>query len=235
LKGANVILACRDMSSCEEAKNEIITKTFNKKVKCLPCDLASLQSIKEFVDEINKKEKFVHILINNAGIMWSPRKLTTDYFESHLGINHLGHFYLTNLLLPKLRQSSSSRIISLVSGSPLIKKYNCKIDFDNLNSKPDTYDEVKAFNQSKLANILFVKELSRQIVLNKEENQITINCVDPGHVATDILRYSSIHNSWSPMSYLAKMGQKTVVSGAQPVIFAAVSDKLNNVTGKLIR
>ena len=83
-------MACRDLKKCEETREKIVAESFNTNVVCRECDLASVESIKSFVEEINKNEKYVHFLINNAGVMWHPSKLTKDGFEQHLGVNYLG-------------------------------------------------------------------------------------------------------------------------------------------------
>ncbi len=83
-------MACRDMKKCEETREKIVTESFNTNIVCRECDLASIESIKNFAEEINKNEKYLHLLINNAGVMWHPLKLTKDGFEQHLGVNYLG-------------------------------------------------------------------------------------------------------------------------------------------------
>ena len=83
-------MACRDLKKCELAREKIVADSFNANVVCRECDLASIESIRRFVDEINQNEKSLHLLINNAGVMWHPAKLTKDGFEQHLGVNYLG-------------------------------------------------------------------------------------------------------------------------------------------------
>jgi NAD(P)-dependent dehydrogenase (short-subunit alcohol dehydrogenase family) len=159
--------------------------------------------------------------------MWCPKGRTKDGFETHLGVNHFGHFYLTNLLLPKLIYSSPSRIIVLTSKDHL----NGKINFEDLNSSKN-YDKQAAYDQSKLANVLFAYELSKRLV----DKNVTVNCVDPGYVYTDLMRYSSVHKSpYSPLAWIFTVFLKTPKMGAQSVIFASVSDSLQQVTGKYIR
>lgn len=83
-------MACRDMTKCEETRTKIADDTFNNNVVCRECDLSSIESIRRFADEINQNEKSLHLLINNAGVMWHPSKLTKDGFEQHFGVNYLG-------------------------------------------------------------------------------------------------------------------------------------------------
>ncbi len=167
------------------------------------------------------------MLVNNAGTMWHPKSMTKDGFETHLGVNHLGHFYLTNKLLPELKYSQPSRIVVLTSRDHL----KGKINFDDLNSAK-SYNEEDAYNQSKLANVLFVQELSKRL----KGTGVTVNSVDPGYVYTDLMRYSSVYKSpYSPVSFGFKMFLKTPKMGAQSVVFACVSPDLENVSGKYIR
>ncbi|RMZ98186.1 retinol dehydrogenase 13-like, partial [Brachionus plicatilis] len=117
------------------------------------------------------EEKFLHVLVNNAGVMWCPKSYTKEGFERHLGVNHLGHFYLTNLLIPKLAESSPSRVIVLTCKDHIKGEMN----FEDLNSTKN-YNEKDAYNQSKLANILFTKELAEKL----KDSGVSVNCVDPG-------------------------------------------------------
>lgn len=250
-RGAKVVLACKDMKKCMEAKYEIIDETWNKKVECIKCDLSSLESINEFVEQFRKggcffkackipsfsqfiknfhfilDHKLLHVLVNNAGTMWHPKGVTKEGFETHLGVNHLGHFYLTNKLLPELKHSYPSRVVVLTSRDHL----KGKINFEDLNSTKH-YNEEDAYNQSKLANVLFVQELSERL----KGTGVTANCVDPGYVYTDLMRYSSVYKSpYSPVSFVFKMFLKTPKMGAQPVVFACVCADLENVSGKYFR
>lgn len=89
-EGARVIMACRDLTKCEVTRKKIVDESFNNNVVCRQCDLSSIESIKQFVEDVKTNEKSVHLLINNAGVMWHPEKLTKDGFEQHLGVNFLG-------------------------------------------------------------------------------------------------------------------------------------------------
>ncbi|XP_027474238.1 retinol dehydrogenase 13 isoform X2 [Callorhinus ursinus] len=158
-RGGNIILACRDMEKCEAAAKDIRGETLNHHVNARHLDLASLKSIREFAAKIIEEEEQVHILINNAAVMRCPRWTTEDGFEMQFGVNHLGHFLLTNLLLDKLKASAPSRIINLSSLAHIAGH----IDFDDLNWEKRKYDTKAAYCQSKLAVILFTRELSRRL------------------------------------------------------------------------
>lgn len=176
-----------------------------------------------FVHRFLQEEKRLDILINNAGVMAMPKALTKDGFEMQLGVNHLGHFLLTNLLLDILKTSAPSRIIIL---SSLAHKYG-EINRDDLNSEK-FYNKYKAYSQSKLANILFMQELSRRL----KGTGVTVNAVHPGVVKTDLGRHlvhSYVKKLLDPFTYFFF---KTAKSGAQTTIRLAVDPELDEVTGQ---
>ncbi|OBS76383.1 hypothetical protein A6R68_17171 [Neotoma lepida] len=144
---------------CEAAAKDIRGETLNPRVRAQHLDLASLKSIREFARKIIKEEERVDILVNNAAVMRCPHWTTEDGFEMQFGVNYLGHFLLTNLLLEKLKASAPSRIINLSS----LAHVAGHIDFDDLNWKTKKYDTKAAYCQSKLAVVLFTKELSRRL------------------------------------------------------------------------
>lgn len=106
IRGAHVYLVCRDLKKCEEAREEIVLESLNKHVYCRQCDLASFASIREFARNFQKEQPKLDILINNAGVMRCPKATTTEGIELQLGVNHMGHFLLTNLLLDSLKVGS---------------------------------------------------------------------------------------------------------------------------------
>lgn len=137
----------------------------------LKLDLASMSSIREFSRNFHRIESRLDILICNAGIMAVPKALTEDNFEMQLGVNHLGHFLLTNLLLDMLKLSSPSRIVVV---SSMAHSFG-KINKDDLLSEKK-YGKWGAYGQSKLANILFTRELAKKL----EGTGVTVNCCHPG-------------------------------------------------------
>lgn len=179
-RGAKIYLACRNFDKCEEARKEIIELTGNKNVFNRELDLSSLESVRTFSEKFLKEENRLDILINNAGIMICPKSLTKDGFETQIGVNHMGHFLLTNLLLDLLKKSSPSRIVVLSSLAHIagyIKK-------DDLNSEK-SYNRILAYGQSKLANILFTRHLATKL----NGTGVTIYCVHPGSVNTELMRH----------------------------------------------
>ncbi|GIX99922.1 hypothetical protein CDAR_26771 [Caerostris darwini] len=158
-RGAKVIIACRDVEKGAEAVKDI-NKVVNKPnlvVKHL--NLASFTSIKNFAQDILESEPFIHILINNAGVAACPKSSTDDGFEMQFGVNHLGHFLLTNLLLDRLKASAPARIVNVSSLAHMI----CSgINFNDINMDRN-YRPIKAYGRSKLCNILFTRELEKRL------------------------------------------------------------------------
>lgn len=188
-RGARVILACRNTERGEKAVAIVKRRSKNENVSFSKLDLASLQSVREFSARIIEEESHIDILINNAGVMAPPYTTTEDGFELQFGVNHLGHFLLTNLLLGRIKEAPVARIINLSSRA----HRTGNIDFADLQSK-QCYKRREAYSQSKLANILFTKALSHQL----EGTNVTAYSVHPGLVHTQLFR----HFSQSLVSYL---------------------------------
>ncbi|XP_028835198.1 retinol dehydrogenase 12 isoform X2 [Denticeps clupeoides] len=158
-RGARVVMACRDLTKAEKAAEEIRQSTGNRNVVVRHMDLASLYSVREFAKEFIATEDRVDILINNAGVMMCPKNITEDGYETQLAVNHLGHFLLTNLLIGLLKKSSPSRVVNV---SSMLHKGG-KIHFDDLFFDKRQYNSLVSYRQSKLANVLFSRELARQM------------------------------------------------------------------------
>ncbi|CAL7948492.1 unnamed protein product [Xylocopa violacea] len=222
---AKVIMACRDMDKCEIARREIVFESKNKYVYCRKCDLASQESIRAFVDQFKKEHSELHLLINNAGVMRCPKSYTKEGIELQFGVNHIGHFLLTNLLLDVLKDSAPARIINLTSN---VHKRG-KIKLKDLNNDKD-YEPGAAYAQSKLANILFTKELANKL----KGTGVTVNAVYPGIVRTDITRHMGIYQYYLGrllVNSIMWIFIKPPIKGAQTVLFAAIDPSLEDVTG----
>lgn len=170
-RGAKVYIACRDVQRGEDALKDIKTASGSDKVFFLQLDLASLDSVREFSRKFHELESQLHLLINNAGVMMCPKALTKDGFEMQIGTNHLGHFLLTNLLLDLLKASAPSRIVNVSSAGHTMSDINK----DDLMSEK-SYSKLKAYAQSKLANVLFSTELAKKL----EGTGVTVNSLHPG-------------------------------------------------------
>ncbi|CAB4924526.1 unannotated protein [freshwater metagenome] len=152
--GAQVVLACRDAERGARALAQVSPAATDVAPQLLPLDLASLQSIGAFADALETRFAQVDVLVNNAGVMATPRRETADGFELQFGTNHLGHFALTGALLPLLRAATAPRVVSVAS---LVHRIG-RVDFDDLNAER-RYRRWGAYAQSKLANLLFTYEL----------------------------------------------------------------------------
>lgn len=220
-RGAKVYMACRDFKRCETARLEVVAESKNPNVFNRSLDLGSLESIRRFAREFIAEESRLDVLVNNAGLM-GPRRLTTDGFESLLGVNHMGHFLLTNLLLDLLKKSAPSRIVIVSSVAHRIGK----LKRDDLNSEK-SYTEFPAYAQSKLANLLFMRELSGRL----KGTGVTVNSVHPGAVKTEISKDSSKLQALL-LAPIFMWSLKDTKLGAQTQIRLAVDPDLERVTGK---
>ena len=176
---ARVFLGCRNTCAGNKAVDKIIRETGNEKVTAYNIDLASFDSIKQFADIFNKSDRQLDILVNNAGVFMLPLRRTKDNIEMHLGVNYLGHFLLTHLLLDNLKKSPSGRIVNVASRVPPFSMIN----FSDMNSEK-SYNRVRAVVQSKQALLLFTKFLSSEL----RSTNVTVNSVDPGLVLNEFGR-----------------------------------------------
>ncbi|XP_044031488.1 retinol dehydrogenase 12 [Siniperca chuatsi] len=219
-RGARVILACRDMAKGEQAARDIMREVNGAKVVARQLDLADTKSICQFAENIYNTEKALHCLINNAGVAMCPYSITVDGYEMQFGVNHLGHFFLTFLLLDLLKHSAPSRVINLSSAAHAMGK----IQFDDLSGEKD-YHPVRAYAQSKLANVLFTRELAKRT----EALDVMAYSVDPGIVSTDITRHL-----WRPLVDLVKTFSflvKTPAEGANTTVYCTVTPESQLHTG----
>ncbi|XP_011305182.1 retinol dehydrogenase 13 [Fopius arisanus] len=225
-RGGRIILAVRDEKS-GKAIAEKIRVIPDAKVDVRKIDLSSLQSIRNFVEKFEVDE--VDILINNAGIVFHPQKKTDEGFELHFVTNYLGHFLLTQLLLPKLKASQQGRIINISAESHTTSE----IHLDDLNLE-EKFSAGEAFGQSKLAMIMMARHMSQLL----KDTHVTINAVNPGLVrGTRHMRSSPINQArllkliMLPWMWLL---MKSPVEGAQTTIYAAVSNSLSEKSGKYL-
>lgn len=212
--GHTVLLLGRSEARLTQARGSLKNLYPDAVIKTVLCDLSSLASIREAADRIKKEYESLDVLINNAGSYASRRKETQDGFEWQFGINHLGHFYLTHLLLPLLKKSEQGRIINMSSGS----HYHGKMHWKDLQLKH--YRALKSYGQSKLANVLFTYELAKRL----KKTAITVNAVDPGLVNTNMGEKDTGCLTRFVWSRRKKHG-KTVQVGASTSIYLACSEE----------
>jgi retinol dehydrogenase-14 len=201
-------------------------------------DLADCDSIRNFSKGLLDEERRIDILCNNAGVMACPMMRTKDGFEMQLGVNHLGHFLLTNMLIPLLQKTASEtndvRIINVASAAHIPGR----IDFDDLQYERREYKRWEAYSQSKLANVMFSYELAKRL----GSTCISSDALHPGVVATELGRYlfpslSSSDESASPfwaapLLFVLKQFLLTPEQGARTSIYLASDDAVRGVTGK---
>ena len=224
-RGARVILGCRNLEKGKEAIKEIQERSGNQNVFLEKLDLASLESVRSFADKILNSESHLDILVNNAGVMACPYQKTEDGFEMQFGVNHLAHFLLTLLLLDRLKRSQPSRVINVSSDGHRLG--SGKIKFDDIHHEK-SYSRWEAYNDSKLANVLFTRELCKRL----EGTHVTVNAVHPGVVSTELGRHSLVS---SIIFLFFWYFVKTPLQGAQTVIHCAVSEEMEGISGKYLK
>jgi NAD(P)-dependent dehydrogenase (short-subunit alcohol dehydrogenase family) len=217
-----IILACRDEDRGKQALKKVISESGSSEVDLMLLDLSSFHSISLFAKQFEEKYNTLDILINNAGIITTKREITEDGFEAMLGVNHLGHFLLTNLLLEHLKRSDKGKVITISSGA---YKYG-KIDFEDMNLEKK-FSPFRAYGRSKLANILFTKELSRRL----QDTNIAANCLHPGAVSTNmgVNRDTGFGKS---IHFLLRPFFQTPLEGSQTAIYLALSPEVEEISGK---
>lgn len=217
-KGAKVILAVRNEDKGRAAADSIRKENSLADVVVMKLDLADLDSVKSFAASFRSKFDSLSILINNAGVMIPPYGKTKDGFELQFGSNHLGHFALTGLLLPLLKSTPDSRVVTLSS----IAHRGAKIDFDNLDGSRG-YKGMKFYGQSKLANLLFARELDNRL----KEN--SINCISvachPGISVTNLFKLGK-RDAPEFLKKLMSHYFQPADMGALPTIYAATEMNL---------
>lgn len=226
-RGARVILACRNKERAEAAVYDIRQDSGNNQVRFMPLDLASLQSVRDFVETFLKSEPRLDFLINNAGVVGPDR--TQEGFGMEFGVNHLGHFLLTNLLLERLRKCAPSRIITV---SALLHRIG-DIDFSLLSSTKDlvkggrtTWNNLLAYSNSKLCNVLFTRELANRL----EGTNVTCYCLHPGVVETELSRnmnlFKFLFKPFAKLFFLDPEG------GAQTTLHCVLQEGIEPYSGR---
>lgn len=222
--GATVVTFCRDAARGQAALSEIKQKSGNSSVDLLVADLSSQEAIRRLATEYKSKYRQLHVLINNAGVYYTKRHVTVDGLEAMFAVNYLARFLLTNLLLDIIKTSAPARIIN-VAGAYHVKG---KIAFDDLQGEKD-FDGQRANHQSKLADVLFTYELARRL----EGTGVTVNCLHPGMVATDLIDKDKDFPRFFKYLYkLSRPLQKSPAKGAETSIYLASSPEVEGVTGR---
>jgi len=236
--GHHIVMANRDVKKSEDVTKEITSGTGNKNVEFIQCDLASFESIRKCAETFLNKKLPLHVLMLNAGLMGGG--LTKDGFNTALGVNHLGHFLLTILLLNKLRESAPARIVVLSSSA-----HNAAgtFPFDDWKSAGSADQSFSIYARSKLANLYFAQELAKKLKAEAEEESkktgkpitdflVTCNALHPGVVTTGLWRTVPCRSCCCFSCFACCCGCIDEEAGAKTQIFCAINKDLNEVTGK---
>ncbi|PLX16536.1 MAG: short-chain dehydrogenase [Salinivirgaceae bacterium] len=216
--GMKVVMACRNMQKAEKAKEEILQKVPKADLEIIQLNLSSLKSVREFAETYISKYDHLDLLINNAGIMVPPFSKTEDGFESQIGVNYFAHFLLTNLLFPIIDKTPNSRIVQLSS----IAHEKGVIEFDNLNSEK-SYAKWPAYQQSKLACLMFAIELQRRI--DEAGSKVISMAAHPGVSPTNLAQHMPKFLLFIGMPLFLLMSHKPA-KGALPTLRAALDENV---------
>jgi len=211
-KGAKVVLACRSLEKAQAAQVELQHEVPQAHSCVLSLDLASLHSIYQCVDSFNQDHNRLDILINNAGVMAPPLSRTQEGFETQFGTNHLGHFVLTGLLLPRLEQAPEGRVVVV---SSLMHRLG-RLDFDNLNAE-QRYCRWSAYGQSKLANLVYAKTLHRRLL--DQGSSVKVMAAHPGYSVTNLQRHATA-------TRVSQCFAQSPEQGCLPAVIAATAPEL---------
>ncbi len=217
LNGAKVILACRNQKKAAQARQSILAVKSDADVQIYSLDLSSFANIRKFAAQFMADNSSLDVLINNAGIMPSIQQFTEDGFEMQFGVNYLGHFLLTHLLIPALKNVPEARVIHLSS----IMHNLSGLNFDSFRGRK-RYFVISAYAQSKLANLLFSYEMSRRL-----PPSITSNALHPGGVDSEIYRDLPKPIYWVMKPFLITAQRSTLL-----IKNMAFADEWRGVTGQ---
>jgi len=221
IRGYKVIMACRNIEKANKIRDEIIETSKNKNVEVMKIDMSSLKSIRNFSQEFHEKYDTLHVLINNAGVFCDTPMKTSEGFEMTMGVNYIGTYYLTKLLLDLLKNAKGARIVNVSSKAGLFGKLKLNKNF--LETHPHGF---KAYSASKLAVLLVTIEWANEL----REHHITVNAVHPGNVATGIWKGESF--IMKIMEPINKRRYDSPKKGAFTGIYLASEDIVKNSTGQ---
>ncbi len=218
---ATVVIVGRDAQKTFDVVQEVRAASGNPNVDSLVADLSSQQEVQRLAHQFKKKYSQLHVLLNNAGAFFMQRQLSVDGIEMTFAVNHLAPFLLTNLLLDTIKASAPARIINVSSDAHV----SGKIQFDNLQGERNYTP--RAYENSKLANILFTLELARRL----EGTGVTVNALHPGFVATGFAKNNGKVIA-ALVSLFAPLVARSPAKGAETSIYLASSPNVEGMTGK---
>ena len=217
--GAHVVIVGRNPEKTRAVVDELKTKSGNPRVDSMLADLSSMRDVKRLAEEYRRRFAALDVLVNNAGAMNTSRETTVDGYERTFATNHLAYFLLANELLPALEAGAPARIVNVASDA----HRNQSLDFDDLQAER-RYFSLGVYGRSKLANILFTRELAKRL----QGRPITVNCLHPGFVASDFLSKGGIWTLLQPIANLFAIDETT---GAQTSIYLASSPEVEGQSG----
>jgi NAD(P)-dependent dehydrogenase (short-subunit alcohol dehydrogenase family) len=222
--GGRVVITSRNAERGRTAVEEIRDRSGNDAVEVMALDLASFRSIRSFATDVLDRFDRIDVLVNNAGLMLRRRAETEDGFEQTFGVNHLGHFLLTAMLLDRLRAGAPARVVVVASHAH--KFIRRGLDFDDLQSER-RYRWMNAYSKSKLANISFTRELARRL----DGTGVTVNSLHPGFVRSELGRGGDLGGIYGWGSYIARPFAISSTKGARTSVYLASSPEVEGVSG----
>ncbi len=218
--GARLVMVGRNEAKTAPKAEEVRRRSGSNRVEFLVCDFSSQHQVRRLAETFCVRHASLHILVNNAGTVFAKRTLTEDGIEATFAVNHLSYFLLTHLLLDLLVKSAPARIVNVASTA----HYRGTMDFDDLMFERG-YRLMRAYSRSKLANVLFTRELARRI----KSSGVTVNALHPGAVATNI--WSGAPRRLRPVLWIAKRLMMTPAEGAKTILYLATSRDMEGTTG----
>jgi NAD(P)-dependent dehydrogenase (short-subunit alcohol dehydrogenase family) len=224
--GATVVLACRNREKATAAGAEVEERCGNGDVRVVHLDLADLATVRTCADDIKASWPRLDVLINNAGGMWTQRSTTAQGFEHTFGVNHLGHFYLTTLLLDRLEESAPSRIINVASVAHHVPVRGMR--WADLQTEKRRYTAMRAYSQSKLANVLF----TRALALRLDPRQVTAHTLHPGPVRSGFGMDGDMKGVLGVGNKIFRLFEISSWRGARTSIHLASDPSVEGTTGR---
>ena len=222
-KGAHIVIPARDIAKGEDAVKSLREATGNDSIDIIECDLGSLDSVRQCAEAANAKYDKIDLLINNAGVMACPRGETADGFEMQFGTNHIGHFLLTNLLMPLVEKGDNPRIVNLSSRG----HHFDSVHFDDVNFENREYEKWASYGQAKTANIMFSVGLEKRLA----GKGIHSYAVHPGGIQTNLGRHLTEEDIAMLMKRIEEnagesVAFKSVEAGAATTCYAATAPEI---------
>jgi NAD(P)-dependent dehydrogenase (short-subunit alcohol dehydrogenase family) len=224
--GAAVVMTSRDRAKGEAALADVRTRSGSENVELMLADFGSFESIRRLAAEFLANHDRLDVLVNNAGAIITTRSKTADGFETTFGVNHLGYFLLTNLLLDTIKRSAPARIVNVASNGHL----RARMDFDDLNSERGRYSAMTAYTRSKLANVLFTYELARRL----QGTGVTANCLHPGVIRSGFGKNNDGYPRliFQAFQIIARPFILSNEQGARTSVYLASSPEIEGISGK---